>query len=149
MWHRLKNLILNLETYSILSPDLVARRQVNRAIGHRPALTEQQWFLEFCQPLGIAPSIATFAYTHLEQYSGIKFAHVTPGDRLVEDLHWIEVCWADWEIALCDDFWHSFGIDISDRLLDDSFSTVGELTMFLNHQFFSIPSSRDENVNSK
>lgn len=126
----------------MLSPDLGARRQVNRAIHHRPMLTAQQWFQEFYQPIAISPAIATFAYTYLENYSGIEFAYVVPSDRLIEDLRWIEVCWADWETTLCDDFWQTFGVDISDSFLGYSPSTVEDLIGFLNRQLL-LSSSRE------
>ena len=141
MWRRLKNLFFSVQTYGILSPDLMARRQVNQALSRRPAISQEQWVREFCQPVGIVPTIAAFAYTHLQHYSGIEFAYVVPSDRLIEDLRWIEVCWADWEMTFCEDFWQSFEIDISDRFLDYRLSTVGELVIFLNTQLLSIPSS--------
>ncbi|MDX2214565.1 MAG: hypothetical protein SFY66_14840 [Oculatellaceae cyanobacterium bins.114] len=149
MWHRLKNLFLSVQTYNILSPDLVARRQVNQALSHRSAITQEQWFREFCQPLEIDPSIAAFAYTRLQHYSGIKFAHVLPSDRLMEDLHWVEVCWADWETAFCEDFWQSFGVNISDPFLNYPLSTVGELVVFLNTQRLALTSTNGDSVNSK
>ena len=57
-----------------------------------------------------------------------------PGDRLEEDLCWTEVCWFDWETRLCEDFWHCFGTDISDRLEEFAPSTVSDLICFLNCQ---------------
>ncbi|MBD2459927.1 hypothetical protein H6G89_02610 [Oscillatoria sp. FACHB-1407] len=149
MWRRLRNLFHSVQTYGILSPDLVARRLVNQSLSQRPAMTQEQWFQAFCQPMGVTPAVATFAYTHLQHYSGIQFARVIASDRLVEDLHWFEVCWADWEMAFCEDFWHSFGIDISDPLLNYPLSTVGEFVLFLNVQLLTLTSSEDDSVNSK
>jgi hypothetical protein len=131
---RLKNLFLSLQTYDILSPDFQQRRQVNRALRDRPALSSHQWYRSYYQPSGIAPSVAAFAYSYLEKYSGLRIARVLPSDRLEADLHWTEVCWFDWETKLCDDFWHCFGIDISDRLEDFSPSTIADLIQFLNGQ---------------
>lgn len=134
MWHRLKNLVLSLKTYKALSPDLKVRQRVNSILRRRPALNASDWFETFYQPRGITCSIATFAYTHLQRYSGLEFARVLPSDRLYEDLHWSEVCGFDWELTLCDDFCRQFSVDISHYLHCSQWSTVDELICFLNQQ---------------
>ncbi|HEY9648616.1 MAG TPA: hypothetical protein V6C88_19705 [Chroococcidiopsis sp.] len=132
MWHRLKNIALSLKTYGILSPDWAVRRETSRALCDRPPLQAHQWFEVHCKPYGIDPSIAHFAYSHLARYSGLPVARVMPSDRLEADLHWTSVCWFDWEISLCDDFFQEFGVDITDRLYGWTPETVGDLLRFLN-----------------
>lgn len=133
MWHRLKNLFSSLWTYEALSPDLKLRRRVNRALRHRPNLSADDWFESFCKKQGVTYPIATFAYTHLEQYSGLEFGRTLPSDRLNEDLHWTQVCWFDWQFSLCDDFWQAFAVDISVYLDELDLSTVEDLIIFLNY----------------
>ncbi|NJN85224.1 MAG: hypothetical protein HC881_01440 [Leptolyngbyaceae cyanobacterium SL_7_1] len=137
MLDRLKNLFLSVRYYGLLSPNLRVRRQVNQRLGDRPALEFSDWFDQHCQPLGITQAIAHFSYTRLGHYSGIGFAHVRMGDRLAEDLHWTEVCWFDWEIQLCQDFWHAFRVDISANLHPLQPSTLGDLLVFLNQQWLT------------
>lgn len=132
MWHRLKNLVFSLKTYDALSPDLKVRRQVNRSLRQRPALNCEQWFQAFFQPQGITNTVASFAYTHLERYSGLEIGRVLPTDRLEQDLHWTQVCWFDWELHLYDDFWQQFGVDISDSLEESTLLTIKDLIAFLN-----------------
>jgi hypothetical protein len=134
MWYRFKNFLFSLKTYGILSPELRVRRQVNQRLYNRSSLAANQWFQLRCQPLGISRAIANFAYTRLATYSGLEFSRVLLSDRLEEDLRWTQVCWFDWEIALCDDFCEQFGVDISDRLDAFDFNTVAELLTFLNQQ---------------
>jgi hypothetical protein len=135
MWHRLKNLFSSLKTYDALSPSVKVRRQVNRALRHRPALDVDAWFKSFYQLQGVAYPIVSFAYTHLEKYSGIQFSQVHPSDRLNEDLHWTQVCWFDWQLALCDDFYHCHGIDISDCLDELPLLTIEDLILFLDQKW--------------
>ncbi len=132
MWHKLKNFSLGLRTYDLLSPDCNVRRQVNRALRHRPALSQDEWFETFCKKEGIAYPVAVFAYTHLECYSGLSFSRVLLSDRLVDDLCWTSVCWFDWELSLCDDFYSCFEIDLSDDLEGLMPLTIGDLISFLN-----------------
>jgi hypothetical protein len=134
IWQRLKNAFLSLQTYDVLSPDFKQRRQVNRMLRSRPASSLNKWFKSYYQPIGIAPSVAAFAYSYLEKYSGLRIARVLPSDRLEADLHWTEVCWFDWENRLCEDFWHCFGVDMSDHLEDFDPYTVADLLEFLNCQ---------------
>ncbi|GAB4364540.1 MAG: hypothetical protein Kow00121_00280 [Elainellaceae cyanobacterium] len=141
MWYRLTNLFFSVKTYKALAPDPKIRQQVNRNLYRRPALDAQNWFKAFYEPQGIARPIATFAYTHLQKYSGLEFAKVLPTDRLYEDLHWIEVCGFDWELVLCEDFWQEFSIDISCCLHCYQLSTIEELVKFLNQQVKIAPQS--------
>lgn len=134
MLNKFKNLFLSVQHYQILSPDWRVRHRVNRALQYRPALEFNDWFSQQCQPLGIIQPIAYFAYTRLEHYSGLSFARVRVGDRLKNQLHWTEVCWFDWEIRLCQDFWCDFEVDISSALDQFDPTTVEDLLTFLNHQ---------------
>lgn len=138
MWQKLKNLYLSATTYSALGPDSGMRRRVNRSLRHRPFLNDLEWFHTFFQAEGTHQAIALFAYTHLHRYSGIPMGRVVPADRLEEDLHWTDVCWFDWEMSLCDDFWQVFHVDISDRLMGSSFSTVEGLIVFLDQQIVMV-----------
>lgn len=132
MWHRLKNVALSLKTYGILSPDWAVRRETIRALCDRPPLHANQWFEAHCKPYGIDRTIASFAYSHLPRYSGLPVARVMPSDRLEADLNWTSVCWFDWEISLCDDFFQEFGVDLTDRLCGWTPETIGDLLRFLN-----------------
>jgi hypothetical protein len=134
MWRKLKNLFLSFKTYDVLSPELQVRQQVNHRLSHRPALSLEEWFEAYWQPHGISLAIAQFVYLHLEQYSGLVCAKVLPIDRLEKDLHWTEVCWYDWELSLCDDFWQCFGVDLSDRLEEFHPTTIADLIWFLHLQ---------------
>lgn len=108
------------------------RQRVNRALCSRPALGADEWFETFYKSQGIAYPIAIFAYVCLGHCSGLEFGRVLPSDRLQEDLHWSQVCWFDWELSMCDGFYQQFGVDISDRLDEFEWSTVGELVAFLD-----------------
>jgi hypothetical protein len=134
MWYRFKNLFTTLKHYDILSPDLTMRRQVNQSLCHRPQLDVAEWFEVFCKPRQVAFPVANFLYTHLEGYSGIALAKLTPSDRLEEDLHWTDVCDFDWRIALCDDFMQQFGVDMSQCVEDFSPRTVEDLLLILQQQ---------------
>jgi hypothetical protein len=134
MWKRLKNILLSFKTYSTLSPGFATRQRVKRRLAYRQDLNPQQWYELQCKPYGISPAIAKFAYFFLAKYSGLPFSRVLSSDRLEQDLHWTEVCWFDWEITLCDDFQHCFGIDISNSLEDFQPLTIQELMLFLNQQ---------------
>lgn len=131
-WNRFKNIFLSFKTYNTLSSSFAARQQVKRRLSHRSDLSPQQWYESQCKPYGISPEIAQFAYFFLSKYSGLPFAQVLSSDRLEQDLRWTEVCWFDWEMALCDDFQHAFGSDLSHSLDDFQPSTVQELMLFLN-----------------
>lgn len=138
MWRRLKNIFFSFSTYPDLSPDVRTKQRINQFLRHRPALSAQQWFEQFWQPLGVSRQVTDFVYTHMQTYSGLEFARVQPKDRLNEDLHLPLVCWFDWEISLYDDFLNSFGIDLSQQFDPNQLSTVEDFVVFLNHQLLSV-----------
>lgn len=140
MWHKLKNLFLNINTYADLSPDLTIRWQVNRALNKRCALTRDEWFETLWKPLDVDRQVAAFVYTQFEQYSGLTFSRVLPHDRLEADLHWTLVCWFDWEETLGQDIVAQFGLDISDDLLGREWDTVADLVLFLNRRVIAVNS---------
>ncbi|HEY9639814.1 MAG TPA: hypothetical protein V6C57_04985 [Coleofasciculaceae cyanobacterium] len=135
MWHRLKNLFSSLRVYHDLRPDLRVRQQVNRILRDRPVLEQDEWFETFYKARGIAHPVATFAYTHLGQYSGLRLGSVLPTDRLEAELHWTEVCWFDWEQCLCEDFYGCFRVEIDDCWDFSNLQTVEDLILFLNHHW--------------
>jgi hypothetical protein len=143
MWLRLKNFLSGLRTYSDLSPDLALRRRVNRSLRQRPALSAREWYVTHWLPLGISQEIADFSYTHLTQHSGIDFSRTFPIDQLQGDLHLTLVCWFDWELAFCEEFWHRFQVDITDRFNLADFTTLQELLTFLNEQVVAMNSTSD------
>jgi hypothetical protein len=132
MWHRLKNFSHSLKTYKALSPDWAVRQRVNRALYRRPTLNSDEWFERFYQRQGITYSVAQFVYSRLSHYSGLEFGRVLPTDRLTEDLDWPRVCWFDWDLCLCDDFYGQFQVDISHHLDELHTYTVEELVCLLN-----------------
>ncbi|MBC7969619.1 MAG: hypothetical protein H7Z11_05725 [Verrucomicrobia bacterium] len=138
MWRWLRNIFGSLRAYADLSPDLRMRRRVNQCLRDRPALSVEEWFELFWKPQGIAQPLAAFVYTHMQAYSGLEFARVRPNDRLNEDLYLPLVCWFDWQTSFDEDFLSCFGIDLSDRFDPQSFTTVEELVIFLNHQLLSV-----------
>ncbi|TVQ20256.1 MAG: hypothetical protein EA367_09035 [Leptolyngbya sp. DLM2.Bin15] len=134
MWQKFRNLVRNVSTYQALSPDLRIRRRVNSWLGDRSPLSQDKWAAVLRESWGISRAVASFAYTHLEQYSGLQVARLRPSDRLDDDLQWAHVCWFDWQLCLCDDFCRRFGVDISDRLDQLTPSTVADLLVFLEKQ---------------
>jgi hypothetical protein len=141
MWRRLKNTFHSFRTYADLSPDVSTRQQVNKFLRDRSALKAEDWFEQLWQPRDVSRQIANFIYAYMPTYSGLEFARVRPNDRLEQDLHFISVCWFDWQFALCDDFLENFGVDLSDRFDPENFTTVEDLVVFLNHQLLSINQS--------
>ncbi len=141
MWRDLQNLLYGLNTYFDLSPDLKLRRQINGRLEQRSHLSAQDWFRVLWQPQAVSAKVAHFAYTYLEEYSGLTFAKVRPTDRLNEDLRFPEVCWFDWHLHLCEDFYEQFGVDISDRLDLDTLITVKDLLLFLHQELQAIQES--------
>lgn len=135
MWNSFRNFLHHATTYRDLSPDLGVRRIVDRQLLKRPKLTREQWFTCYCASIGIHPDVADFCYQYLHQYSGLPSGRIQWNDRLEADLHWTEICWFDWEMTLCDDFLETFGIDISDRLIDFYPQTIGDLVTFLSLEF--------------
>lgn len=131
MWYQLKNFIQSFKTYSVLSPDLKARRQVLHFLRKRPLLSPAEWYEIYGQSFQISLPITEFAYRYLAEYSGLEFGRVLPGDRLDEDLSWTKICWFDWQLALCDDFCEQFAIDLSDDVWNIPETTILALLRFL------------------
>lgn len=119
------------------------RQCVNRELRDRPALSVDEWFLRFWQPLGVSRQVANFVYVQMAVYTGLDFTRVRPSDRLNDDLHLPLVCWFDWEFSLYEDFFADFGVDLSDRFDPELYITVQELMLFLNQQLLSITLESD------
>ncbi len=151
MIEQLDNWLSSVSTYADMSPDLAIRAQVNlRMKAHaRCALGVSDWCQTFLSQKAAAETLAfsrsafgasdtrrvlCFVYQHFSQYSGIDFSRVRPEDRLNDDLHFSLVCWFDWTITFCEDFFEQFDIDLSDCFDEDEFNTIGELVMFLVEQ---------------
>lgn len=141
MWRSLKHVFYSLWTYSDLSPDLRVRRNVNKALRLRPALSATEWHQKFWQPLNVPRQISDFVYTQMQQYSGLEFGRVQPHDRLNEDLHLHLVCWFDWELAFYQAFFDCFEIDLSAQFNLDTLTTVEEFVLHLNYQLLSVKRS--------
>lgn len=138
MWQKLKNLLISCQTYNDLSPDLGLRKKVNQTLLKRPALTSDDWFEIFFQTQGIEKPIVEFVYLSLAKYSGLDLQRVRPSDRLDEDLQLSLICWFDWSLQFCEDFYRNFGIDISLHLDLSALSTIEELILFLHYQQLAI-----------
>ena len=138
MWQPLRNFVKSLTTYMALSPDIVARERVNRWLRSRPCLTCDEWSRRYwippAQSPGLPKALIDFVYTNVEAYSGLDIGRVQPSDHLVEDLAFPAVCWFDWGITLCDDFYATFGLDISEHFDETQFSTFSDLIGFLAQQ---------------
>lgn len=116
---------------------------MNRGLRDRPALSVDEWYVRFWQPLGVSQQVAEFVYTRMATYTGLDFTRIRPSDRLNDDLHLALVCWFDWEFSLYEDFFARFGVDLSDHFNPELHSTVQELVLFLNQQLLSIPLESD------
>lgn len=136
MWQTLQNILKTLRAYPELSPDMGLRYQVKRWLRSRPDLTIEQWYHQFWQaPQGtsaISKPLVQFLYTHLKKHTGLNAGQIRPSDRLVEDLKFPLICWFDWPIALCDDVYTEFGVDIVDRFDESQLSTIEDLARFLD-----------------
>jgi hypothetical protein len=130
VWYWLKNLVLWIRDYTLLSPNRQVRWRVNRRLRHRPPRLLGEWCAD-CQRYGIPAEIARFAYHHLPRYSGLNFEQVQLDDRLETDLQWTEVCWFDWELKLCNDVWQAFRVNLIPALDALMPNTVGDLLIFL------------------
>lgn len=140
MWQPpLRNFVNSIKTYGLLSPDLPMREQVNQWLSVRPCLTVDEWFRHHCTPPAVAcplpKPLIDFAFHRLEAYSGLTVGRIKPSDRLLEDLHFPAVCWFDWGITLCDDFYATFGIDMLDHFDETQFCTCADLITFLHQQW--------------
>ena len=135
MWRQLKNLVMHLQTYPALSPDLGERQVVNRHLKTRPPLSAQEWYIRYWTPPAVprpmSSSVIEFAYKHLKTYSGLDSGRLQPQDRLVEDLQFPLVCWFDWGLTLCDDFYEQFGIDLTETFDETQFRTLADLIAYL------------------
>lgn len=132
---QVNNWFSSVSAYSDMSPDLTIRRQVNERMKARTrrALSPTEWGQLFSPPAGTRP-VLSFVYQYFGQYSGIEFGRVRPGDHLNCDLHFPLVCWFDWSLTFCEDFFQQFHLDLSDRFDEASFETIGELVSFLIEQ---------------
>ncbi len=144
MWRRLQNIFYSLRTYADLSPDIQTRQRINRFLRSRSPLSAEEWFEQFWSDRKIFKQVADFVYTHMSNYSGLEFSRVRPEDRLKEDLQFPLVCWFDWQLSLCEDFFQSFGVDMSDRFDPETLSTIEDLVTYLNHQVLSVKHSNGQ-----
>jgi hypothetical protein len=121
-----------------LSPDMVARGQVNQRLRSRPCLTCDEWFRRHwtppAQPQALPRPLIDFVYEQLQAYSGLEIGRVQPTDHLVNDLAFPAVCWFDWGLTLCEDFYEAFGLDISEHFDETQFFTFADLISFLSQQ---------------
>ena len=130
---RLNNFISSVQAYADMSPDLTIRREVNSWMLRRDRnpLNLTQWSDLFGN--GAHP-VLTFIYESFGEYSGLDFSLVRPNDSLNNQLHFPLVCWFDWTITFCEDFFQAFDVDLSDRFDEADFNTLGELVDFLMQQ---------------
>jgi hypothetical protein len=138
MWRRFKNILYSLRTYADLSPDLWTRQRVKWFLHSRSPLSAKEWFEQFRHDHFVSPQVVNFVYERMPDYSGLEFSRVRPGDRLNQDLHLPLICWFDWQLTLCDDFFQWFGVDISDHFDPQSLDTVEDLVNFLNQQVLAL-----------
>jgi hypothetical protein len=101
-------------------------------------MSAKEWFEQVWSHHSVSQQVTDFVYDHMPAYSGLEFSRVRPADRLNEDLHLPSVCWFDWQLLLCDDFLHCFGVDLSDCFDPQILCTVEDLVNFLNHQLLSV-----------
>lgn len=132
MLRQIKHIFWTVRTYSDLSPDLYIRKQVNQTLCDRANLSLDEWFNCFWRSREISFSVVSFVYIQLEKYSGLQSGKLLPGDRLEQDLQLTLVCWFDWNLYLCDDFFDEFGIDIGDRFDLQTMGTVEDLVFCLH-----------------
>lgn len=145
MWRPLNNLVKTLQTYRILSPDPGVRQDVKQWLSTRPCLSCQEWFVTHWVPPAVPKPfpqpLIHFIYHWLQDYSGLPVGCICPTDRLVDDLKFPAVCWFDWGLTLCEDFYATFGTDISDTFDESNFVTCTDLMYFLKQQLESSSSS--------
>ena len=128
--HRLNNFISSVNAYADMSPDLSVRQDVNTWMMRRDrqALDLSTWSHLFGHS---AHPVLTFIYESFGDYSGLDFSLVRPNDSLNTNLKFPLVCWFDWTITFCEEFFQAFGLDLSDRFDEADFCTIGELINFL------------------
>lgn len=130
---RIHNFFSSVQAYADMSPDLSIRQDVNNWMirRDRAALDVTQWSELF----GSAEHpVLAFIYQAFGDYSGLDFSRVRPNDSLNNHLHFPLICWFDWTITFCEDFFQTFGVDLSDRFDEADFDTIGELVSFLVRQ---------------
>ena len=130
------NLVNSLITYGWLSPNLAIQRRLSHWLLTRPYLSCDQWFNRYWNQPGLARAysreLIQFLYTHLQEYTGLEVGRLQPSDRLVDDLQFPSICWFDWGLTLCTDFYDAFGVDISDQFDEGCLETCADLVDFLN-----------------
>ncbi|MGB7086796.1 MAG: hypothetical protein WBD47_14655 [Phormidesmis sp.] len=129
---QLKNFLSSAYAYADMSPDITIRKKVNDWMlrRDRSSLSLSDW-CQLYSTQAQAYSVLSFIYQSFSQYSGLDFSRVRPDDQLNRDLHFPLVCWFDWSITFCEDFFQQFDLDLSDRFDEASFSTIGEMVNFL------------------
>lgn len=142
MWQPLRNFVSSITTYGLLSPDQAMRDQVNQWLASRPCLSCDDWFRRhWASPsLGLSKALVDFIYDRLSTYSGLSVGCIHPNDDLLDDLHLPAVCWFDWGLTLCDDFYQVFGIDILDYFDETQLVTCADLVIFLHNHLQPHPS---------
>lgn len=132
MIKQVNNWVSSVNAYADMSPDLAVRHQVNKRLNicSRDSLELIEWCQLFAGSAA-NQAAAAFVYENFGKYAGIDFSLVRPHDRLHADLHMALVCWHDWVITFCEDFFQAFDIDLSDDFDEDDFETIGELVQFL------------------
>ena len=146
MWQSAINYFRSLRTYRDLSPDAGIRRQVNAQLRERSRLNLEEWSQLFPQALSsdLTCRLLAFIYAKLPDYSGLDVGRLRPSDRLIPDLQLPLVCWFDWPYQLCDDFYETFQVDITEEFDESLLETVEDLVWFLNQRLQSqdsVPSS--------
>ena len=128
----ISNWISSVQAYADMSPDLSIRREVNSWMirRDRTPLSLAQWSKCFG---GAHPAI-TFVYESFGEYSGLDFSRTRPSDSLNKHLRFPLICWFDWTITFCEDFFQTFDVDLSDRFDEANFDTIGELVEYLVEQ---------------
>ncbi|MGD1898044.1 MAG: hypothetical protein ACFB16_13945 [Phormidesmis sp.] len=135
MMNQLNNWFSTLSAYADMSPDIAIRHQVNQWMKKRTRLNldVSEW-CDLFAPQSENRELLTFIYQQFSQYSGLEFGRVRPRDTLHAELHFALVCWHDWVITFCEDFYQQFQIDLSDHFDEDDFETIGEMIAYLSEQ---------------
>ncbi len=128
--HRLSNFISSVNAYADMSPDLSVRKDVNTWMVRRDRQTLDltTWSQLFGHP---SHPVLAFIYKSFGDYSGLDFSRTRPNDSLNTHLKFPLVCWFDWTITFCENFFQAFDLDLSDRFDEADFHTIGELINFL------------------
>lgn len=144
MWQSALNYLRSLRTYRDLSPDAGIRRQVNAQLRHRRSLSLEEWSQLFPNSMSshLSKQLLAFVYTKLPDYSGLQVGRLRPSDRLIQDLQLPLVCWFDWPFQLCDDFYETFQVDITEEFDESMLETVGDLVCYLYQRLQSKDSVR-------